>query len=101
MVNTEFTGEPFYAFHRFIHQLLRADNLFFEAVGVDRRRLFQRQQPDIDAQQRLGNLIMQVAADFLSLVLLRRQNLVGQALQMLLQVGVIPSKVSGSVPRFS
>ena len=85
MVNTEFTGEPFYAFHRFIHQPLRAGNLFFEAAGVDRGLLFQRQQPDIDAQQRLGDFIMQVAADLLSLVLLRRQNLVGQVLQMLLQ----------------
>jgi len=46
---------------------------------------FQRQQANIDAQQRLGNLIMQVAADPLSFVLLRRQKLVGQALQMFLQ----------------
>jgi hypothetical protein len=85
MVNTEFTREPFYAFYRFINQPLRADNLFFEAAGVDGGLLFQRQQSDIDAQQRLGNFIMQVAADLFSLVLLRQQELVGQSLQMLLE----------------
>ncbi|MCL5096021.1 MAG: hypothetical protein M1608_00495, partial [Candidatus Omnitrophica bacterium] len=62
-----------------------AGNLFLEVAGVDRGLLFQRQQPDIDAQQSLGDFIMQIAADPLSFVLLRRQNLVGQALQMLLQ----------------
>ena len=85
MVNTEFTCEPFYAFYRFIHQPLRADNLFIEAAGVEGGLLFQCQQADIDAQQRLGDFIMQVAADLFSLVLLRRQKLVGQALQMLLE----------------
>jgi hypothetical protein len=49
---------------------LRADNLFLQLVGVDRRLLFQRQQPDIDAQQSLGDVIVQIAAGLLSVLLL-------------------------------
>src|SRR5439155_8025509 len=43
IVNAEFTGEALDALHRFIHQVLRADNFFFEAVGVDGGLLFQGQ----------------------------------------------------------
>lgn len=81
----EFTRELIHGSDRFFHQPLRAGNLVFEALRVDRRLLFQRQQPDIDAQQGLGNLIVQLGADLLSFRLLCRQNLVSQMPQMFLQ----------------
>ena len=85
MVFAAFTGELFYGLRRYLHQPLGAGNLLFDALGVDRGLLFQRQQSDIDSQQRLGDFILQVLADLPSLPLLRRQNPVGQELQMFLQ----------------
>jgi hypothetical protein len=38
---------------------------FLEALGVAPGLLFQREQPDIDAQQRLGDFILKFTADFL------------------------------------
>ena len=58
MMVADFTSEPFDAFQRYIHQSLRAGNLFLKARGVDRVHLFQRQQPDIDSQQSLGDFIL-------------------------------------------
>ena len=47
--------------------------------------LFQGRQPDVDARQGLGDDIVQFAADFSALLLLRRENLAGQLPQLLLQ----------------
>ena len=85
MLFAVFTGESLYGFHRFFHQPLRAGNLFLKTLCRRGRPLFQRQQPDIDSQQSLGDFILQLVADLLSLALLRRQNPMGQALQMFLQ----------------
>ena len=52
--------------------------------GVDGCLFFQSRQPDIDAGQRLGDDIMQFAADLLALFLLRRQKLAGQQPQLFL-----------------
>ena len=85
MMDAEFMREAIDRLDGLFHQPLRAGNFFFEALSVDRGLLFQRQQANIDAQQRLGDFIMQIATDLLSFVLLCLQNLAGQALQMFLQ----------------
>ena len=53
-----------------------------QAPVVDRGALLQGRQPDIDAGQDLGDLVMQLAADFLSFLLLRRQNLMCEAARL-------------------
>ena len=70
---------------RFFHQPLRAGDVAVQPLGVDRRLLLQGGQPDVDARQRLGDDIMQFAADVFALLLLRRENLAGQPPQLLLQ----------------
>jgi hypothetical protein len=85
MMIAEFTSEPVYAFDRPMHQPLSAGNLIPEATGVDRSLFFQRQQSDVDSQQSLRDFILEIAADLLAFVLLRRENLVGQVPQMFLQ----------------
>ena len=65
---------------RWVRAMLRSRPL----VLID-RLLFQGSQTDVDAGQSLGDDIVQFAADFLSLLLLGRQNLAGQPPQLLLQ----------------
>jgi hypothetical protein len=66
-----------------------------------RRLLFQGRQPHIDARQGLGDDVMQFAADFLSLILLRRENLAGQPPQLLLHVVRLFQQLAVMVSRFS
>ena len=72
--------------HRFFHEPLGAGDFFLEALVVERGLGFQGSQPDIDARQGLGYLIMQFAADHLALFLLGRQKLAGQQPQLFLHV---------------
>ena len=72
--------------HRLFHQPLRARDGFLQAFGVDRGLLRQGRQMDIDARQRLGDFIVQLAADLLPLFLQRGENLAGQVPQLVLLV---------------
>ena len=58
-----------------LNQQLGAGNISGEAFGVVCRVLFQGPQPHIDARQRLGDHIVQFAADLLALLLLGRKKL--------------------------
>ena len=78
-------ADPPHGLGRFCHQPLRAGDFIFETLGVAPRLLFQGEQPDIDAQQRLGDFILKFPADLLAFILLRRQHLVRQLPQAFLQ----------------
>ena len=67
--------------HRILHQLLRARNFSLQTQSRPRA---QRRQLNIDADQRLDDPVMQLAADLLSLLLLRGQYLARQSNQLLL-----------------
>ncbi len=82
----EFAGDPPHGSGRFYHQPLRAGDFILESLGVAPGFLFQREQPDIDAQQSLGDFILKFMADFLAFILLRRQHLVRQLPQTFLQL---------------
>ena len=71
---------------RFYHQPLRAGDFIFETLGVAPGLLFQGEQPDIDAQQSLGDFILKFAADLFAFILLRRQHLMRQLPQTFLQL---------------
>ena len=65
---------------------------FPQAFGIDPSLLFQGEQPDVDAQQSLRDFILKLKTDLLSVLLLRRQNLVGQLPQTLLQLQGFPQQ---------
>jgi hypothetical protein len=69
----QFAGELVHDVHGFFHQPLRAGDVAVEALGVDRGLLGQGRQPDVDAGQGLGDDIVEFAADFPALLLLRRR----------------------------
>ena len=71
----QFARELMHDVHRLLHQPVRAGDAAFEAPGVQRGFLLQRGQPDADARQRLGDDIVQLAADLFSLILLHRDDL--------------------------
>ena len=81
---TQFAGELMHDVHRFFHQLLREGDVTRKALGVDPSLLFQGGQADVDARQSLGDDIMQLAAEALSLLFLGLQNLTGQMPQLFL-----------------
>ena len=82
----QFAGEPMHDVHRLLHQPLRAGDFCSRPLVLTRGLRFQGRQPDIDARQGLGDVIMQFAADPLALFLLRRQKLAGQQPQLFLHV---------------
>ena len=79
-------GKLMHDIHCLLHQPLRADDASLQAPGVTRGLLFQTCQAHIDARQRLGDDIMQFAADLLSLFLLHRQKLAGKQPQLILHL---------------
>ncbi len=71
----QLAGKLMHDVHGFFHEPLRAGDVAVEAAGADRRLLFQDRQPDVDARQCLGDDIMEFAADALSFLLLRQDDL--------------------------
>ena len=71
--------------HRLLHKLLRARDVLGEPLRILRRLNSQVREMDIDARQRLGDEIVQLAADSLSILLLIRQNPAGQVPQFFQQ----------------
>src|SRR4030095_15440988 len=82
----EVTRDPAYRSNRFCHQPLHAGNFILQSLGVASGFLSQREQPDVDSQQSLRNLILELTADVLAFHFLRGQHLVCQLSQSLLQL---------------
>ena len=79
-------GDPPHGPRRFYQQSPRAGDFILDNLGVVLGLLFQLEQPDIDAQQRLRDFILKFQADFLALFFLRHQHLVRQLPQTFLQL---------------
>jgi len=59
LVDIKVMRKPIDGLDGFFHQPLGGSNLLFEALRrIDRGPLFQRQQPDIDSQQSLGDFVV-------------------------------------------
>jgi hypothetical protein len=82
----QFAGSPPHNVSGCYHGLLRAGDVLLEAFRAAPRFLLQRDQPHVDAQQRLGDLILQFLADRFAVVFLRRQNPVRQPPQTFLEL---------------
>ena len=67
------------------HKPLRSGDLILEAGGIDLSRLFQSQEPNIDGQQELADVIPKLAAKVSPAMLLDHENPVRQIPQLLLQ----------------
>jgi hypothetical protein len=80
----EFVRKPPHERRRFYHQSLGAGNFVFESAGFAPGGLLQQQQPDIDAQQSLGDFVPEFMAEFYALILLPCQHPVRQLPQLLL-----------------
>jgi len=78
-------SEPIDPFNGFFHQALRFDNLFLKALRVGLRRLLEREEPHMDAEEGLGDLIVKTAAALLPFVLPRPENGARELPQLLLQ----------------
>lgn len=85
-MDVEFMCEPVNRLHGIFDHTLRAGDFFREICAGTARGFFQRQQPDIDPQQRLADVVVQLVAHSLAFGLLRRQLLVGQMPQLFLEL---------------
>ena len=74
------------AVHRVFHQPLSASDFLLEVPERGWRFPAQGQELEIHADQGLGDLVMQFAADALAFFLLHLENPVGQAAQLLLHL---------------
>ncbi len=82
----QFAGEPMQRVHRFFHEPSCPRDSLLEGPGLNPRLPGQGQEIEINTNQGLGHLIMELAADALSLLLLRPQHQVGQMPQLFLHL---------------
>jgi hypothetical protein len=82
----DFAGCPPHDGSGSYHSLLRAGDVLLESLRVAPSFLLQRDQPHVDPQQRLGDLILEFLADRLAIIFLRRQNPVRQPAQTFLEL---------------
>jgi hypothetical protein len=82
----DFAGGPLHNGSGSYHRLLGAGDVLLESFRAAPRFLLQRQQPHVDAQQRLRDLGLELAADRFAVVFLRRQNPVRQPAQTFLEL---------------
>ncbi len=66
--------------------MLRIGDVLLESFGPAPGLLLQREQPHVDAEQSLRELVLELAADRFAVVLLRRQNPVRQPTQPFLEL---------------
>lgn len=67
------------------HKPLCSGDLILEAGAIGPGPLFQSQEPNIDGQQELGDVIPKLAAEVFPAMLLDQENPVSQISQLLLQ----------------
>ena len=75
ILNRSFARELVNDIHRFLDETLRVGDMLREALLADAGLYLEGGQLDIDSREGLDDLIMELAADLLSLLLLGRQYL--------------------------
>ena len=74
---SEFAGKTVHNVHGFFHQPLCPGNVTVKSLGIDGGFLGQGRETHVDSREGLCDDIVQFAADFLALLLLRREYLAG------------------------
>lgn len=86
---TELAGELLDEVDRFFDEALGAGDVEIEAPGLELGLLLERGQPDGDAREGLGDDVVELAADFLTLFFLGGKDLAGEMPEfLLLEVGL-------------
>ncbi len=82
----DFAGGPPHDRGGFYHRPLGTGDVILEAFLADPRFLLQREQPDINAQQGLGDFLLEFTTDEFAIAFLRREHPVRQPPQTFLEL---------------